>query len=75
MVKQVITFPNKQLLRAWIPKYNYINTNETELSRENMLSSHVKRSPLLLLHNKSRFRSESEVVWYFVSVYMILANS
>ena len=22
-----------------------------------------------LLHNKSRFRSESEVVWYFISVY------
>ena len=42
MVKQVITFPNKQLLRAWIPKYNYINTNETELSRENMISSQVK---------------------------------
>ena len=43
----------------------YINTSEirSELSRENfiiftrednMLSSHVKRSPSLLLHNKSR---------------------
>ena len=34
----------------------YINTNEIpgELSRENMISSHVKRSPLLWLHNKSR---------------------
>ena len=32
----------------------YINTNEIpgELSRENMLSSHVKRSLLLWLHNK-----------------------
>ena len=34
----------------------YINTNEIpgELSRENIISSHVKRSPLLWLHNKSR---------------------
>ena len=42
MVKQVITFPNKQLLLAWIPQYNYVNTNEIELSRENMISSQVK---------------------------------
>ena len=42
MVKQVIAFPNKQLLRAWIPQYNYVNTNEIELSRENMISSQVK---------------------------------
>ena len=34
----------------------YINTNEIpgELSRENLISSHVKISPLLWLHNKSR---------------------
>ena len=34
----------------------YINTNEIpgELWRENVISTHVKRSPLLWLHNKSR---------------------
>ena len=58
-----------------------VNTNEIpgELSRENMISSHVKitcyRSPLLWLHNKSRlsnmFEAKSEMVWYFVGVYII----
>ena len=35
--------------------FYYINTNEIpgELSRENLISSHVKISPLLWLHNKS----------------------
>ena len=34
----------------------YVNTSEipSELSRENFISSHVKRSPSLWLHNKSR---------------------
>ena len=54
----------------------YINTNEipSELWRENFRSSHennvlssqVKISPLLWLHNKSR-----EMVWYFIGVYII----
>ena len=36
--------------------FYYINTSEipSELSRENFISSHVKRSPSLWLHNKSR---------------------
>ena len=38
----------------------------------NMLSSHVKRSPLLWLHNKSRLsQTKSEIVWYFIGVYII----
>ena len=39
------------------------NTNEIpgELSRENMISSHVKRSPLLWLHNKSRRSQEKKI--------------
>ena len=36
----------------------------------NMLSSHVKRSPLLWLHNGT-FRSKSETVWDFIGVYII----
>ena len=65
--------------------FYYINTNEIqgELSRENMiftwennmLSSHVKRSPLLWLRNKSRLSQEkkclTEVVLYFIGVYII----
>ena len=36
--------------------FYYMNTNEIpgELSCDNMISSNVKRSPLLWLHNKSR---------------------
>ena len=41
----------------------------------NMLSSHVKISPLLWLHNKSRLLHQknylSEMVWYFIGVYII----
>ena len=53
-----------------------INTNEIpgELSHENMLSSHVKRSPLLWLHNKSRLSQEkkclTEMALYFIGVYI-----
>ena len=40
-----------------------------------MLSSHVKISPLLWLHNKSRLSHQktikSEVVWQFIGVYII----
>ena len=56
---------------------SYINTNEIpgELSRENMISSHVKRSRLLWLHDTSRFRSKKNVkvkmVWHFIGVYII----
>ena len=65
--------------------FYYINTNEIqgELSRENMiftcennmLSSRVKRSPFLWLHNKSRLSQEkkclTEMVLYFIGVYII----
>ena len=67
--------------------FYYINTNEIqgELSRENMiftcennmLSSHVKRTPLLWLHNKSRLSQEkclTEMVLYFIGVYIIKIN-
>ena len=40
-----------------------------------MLFSHVKISPLLWLHNKSRLSQEkncfNEMVWYFIGVYII----
>ena len=46
----------------------YINTNEIpgELSRENLISSHVKVSPLLWLHNKSRLPHQKtiKVKWF-----------
>ena len=56
----------------------YINTNEIpgELSSENMVSSHVKRSPLLWLHNKFHLSQEekylSEMVWHCIGVYIII---
>ena len=46
----------------------YIKTNEIpeELSRENLVSSHVKISPLLWLHNKSRLSHQKtiKVKWF-----------
>ena len=57
--------------------FYYINTNEIpgELSRENLISSHMKISPLLWLHNKSLLSHQknylSEMVWYFIGVYII----
>ena len=55
----------------------YINTNEIpgELLLENLISSHVKMSPLLWLHDKSRIShqksNKSEMVWYFIGVSII----
>ena len=56
--------------------FTYYNTNEIpgELSRENVISSHVKILPLLWLHNKLRFSHQnylSEMVWYFIGVFKI----
>ena len=67
--------------------FYYINTNEIpgELSRENMISSHVKITCYFhmwkyhccygALHNKSRLSQEkncfNEMVWYFIGVYII----
>ena len=56
----------------------YINTSEIpgEVSRENMISSQVRRSPLLWLHNNSRILQQEklfkrEIVWNFIGVYII----
>ena len=56
----------------------YINTSEIpgEVSRENMISSQVKRSPLLWRHNNSRILQQEklfkrEIVWNFIGVYII----
>ena len=61
----------------------YINTRETRcafaqkhdiFARENnMLSSHVKRSPLLWLHNKLCLSQQKAIKmkWYFIGVYII----
>ena len=53
----------------------YINTNEIpgELLRENLISSHVKISPLLWLHNKSRLSHQKtiKVKWFGISLVFI----
>ena len=62
----------------------YINTNEIpgELSRENLISSHVKKnmlsshlkiSPLLCLHNKWRLSHQKtiKVKWFGLSLVFI----
>ena len=36
-----------------------------------MLSSHIKRSPLLQLHNKLCLLQQNVMVWYFIGVYII----
>ena len=41
--------------------------------KNNMLSSNVKKSPLLWLHNKfPPFAAKSEMVWYFIGLYIII---
>ena len=53
----------------------YINTNEIpgELSRENLVSSRVKISPLLWLNNKSRLSHQKtiKVKWFGSSLVFI----
>ena len=55
--------------------FYYINTNEIpgELSRENMISSHVKRSRLLWLHDTSRLSQQQnvKVKWFGISLVFI----
>ena len=56
----------------------YINTNEIpgELLRENLISSHVKISPLLWLHNKSCLSHQKtiKVEWFGMSLVFIYRN-
>ena len=46
---------------------NYINTSEipSELPRENFISSHVKRTPSLWLHNKSHLWKQADLVFHW----------
>ena len=46
-----------------ILRYYYINANEipSKLSRENLISSHVKISPLLWLHNKPHLSDQKTI--------------
>ena len=68
---KMITNNNKKLNNS----FYYINTNEIpgELSRENLISSHVKISPLLWLHNKSRLSHQKtiKVKWFGISLVFI----
>ena len=54
----------------------YINTNEIpgELLRENLISSHVKISPLLWLRNNSHLSHQKtiKVKWFGISLVFIL---
>ena len=67
----------KRALKTYFFKiaFYYINTNEIpgEISRENMISSHVKISPLPWLHNKSRLSQEKTVSlkWFGISLVFI----
>ena len=52
--------------------FYYINTNKIPSERENVLSSHVKRSLLLWLHIKiAPFDAFCEMIQYFIGVYII----
>ena len=59
-------------------QFYYINTNEIsgELSRENLISSHVKISPLPWLHNKSRLSHQKTIklTWFGISLVFIIIN-
>ena len=68
-----IFFP---VLRLFIIFYYYINTNEipSELSRENLIYSHVKISPLLWLRNKSRLSHQKLSKWNGLVFHWCLYN-
>ena len=55
--------------------FYYINANEIlgELSRENLISSHVKISPLLWLHNKSRLSHQKTIKVKWFGIYYMAA--
>ena len=63
------------LILYWTKSLYYINANEIpgERSRENLISSHVKISPLLWLHNKSRLSHQKtiKVKWFGISLVFI----
>ena len=61
----VINSSQQEFRRKRINCIYYIDTSEipSELCRENFISSHMKRSPSLWLHNKSHLWKQAD--WYF----------
>ena len=61
----------------WKTRWTFARKHDTFTRENNMLFSHLKRSPLLWLHNKSRLSQQkkknfkSEMVWNFIGVYII----
>ena len=54
-----------------------INTSEipVELSHDIVISTHVNRSPLLKLHNKTNFHSKKKIFKKNGSEFLVLKNS
>ena len=75
MVWHVYTLIRRLMFLQKFTLLYYINTNEIpgELSCENLISSHVKISPLLWLHNKSRLSHQKtiKVKWFGISLVFI----
>ena len=67
----------KGAYRRQFTVFYYINTNKIpagELLRENMIFSHVKRSPLIWLHNKSCLSQQKAIKWSGLVFYCCLSN-
>ena len=60
----------------WNTRWGLVRKHDNFTWENNMLSSHVKRSTLLWLHDKSRLSQQktilkSDMVWYFTDFYII----
>ena len=56
--------------RQWNPRWAFARKLDIFRCENNMLSSHVKISLLLWLHNKPHL-SDLKMLWYFIGVYII----
>ena len=76
-LKKLKPSPDPQIIKflTFDNLFYYINTNEIpgELSRENLISSHVKISPSLWQHNKSRLSHQKTIKekWFGISLLFI----
>ena len=58
-----------------VTRWAFAQKHDIFMCENNMLFSHAKRSPLLLLHNKSHLLQQKAIkakwFWYFIDVYII----
>ena len=69
-----VKYSNLLYKHQWNTKFAFAGKLDIFICENNMLSSHVKISPLLWLHNKPHLSDQktlSKMVWHFIGVYII----